>query len=220
MGFLDFIPIVGDVIEGVSSAKQARRQRRFQADQAANAHQTEVKDLRLAGLNPILSGTGGGGATAMSGAMASTPNYSDTLSSAIQNKKQRELIDKQIEQTTATTDNTKEDTFGKKIENDYQEWKTAQEMGTGGDTSTYPRDKQRADIAEAVQRVAESKQRVESAKETTRKERILNDALEKDPTLAKWVLSASKQEYETLDRALSSARTPADVLKALKSIFK
>lgn len=220
MGFLDFIPLVGDIVEQVGSAKQARRQRRFQADQAAQAHQTEVKDLRAAGLNPILSATGGNGAQAMSGAMATTPNFSETLSSAIHLKKQRELIDKQIDAADATISNTKEDTHGKKIANDYAEWETAQKMGTGGKTSDYPAVKQRADIEEAKQRILESRQRVESAKETTRKERLLNDALEKDPSLAKWVLSASKQEYDTIDRALGNARTPSDVVKAIKSLIK
>lgn len=220
MGMLDFIPIVGDVVEAVSSAKAARRQRRFQADQAAQAHQTEVKDLRAAGLNPILSATGGSGAQAMSGAMAQTPNFSETLSSAIQNKKQRELLDAQIENTQVDTRKRQEETEGQKISNDYAEWETAQKMGTGGKTSDYPARKQETDIAEAVQRVEESKQRVESARESTRKEKLLNDALASDPTLIKWVLSASKQEYETIDRALSGARTPSDVVKALKSLFK
>lgn len=220
MGFLDFIPIVGDVIEGVSSANQARRQRRFQADQAANAHQTEVKDLRKAGLNPILSATGGNGAQAMQGVMGQTPNVSETLSSAIQNKKQRELIDAQIDSATATTRNTEEDTEGKKIANDYAEWETAQKMGTGGKTSTYPAEKQRMDIEEATARVAESRQRVTSAKESTRKEKLLNDALQQDPELIKWVLSASKQEYETIDRALGEGRSASDVAKAIRSLFK
>lgn len=220
MGFFDFIPIVGDIIEGVSSAKQSRRERRFMADQAANAHQTEVKDLRKAGLNPILSATGGSGSQAGGYSQPITPNLSDSLSSAIQLKKQRELLDAQIDQAKAGTDNTKEDTYTKKINNDYLEWETAQKMGTGGKTSTYPADKQRADIAEAVQRVAESQQRVTSARETTRKEKLLNDALASDPALAKWVLSASKQEYETIDRALSDARTPSDVVKAIRAILK
>lgn len=39
----------------------------FSADQAATQHQREVADLRAAGLNPILSGTGGMGSAAPSG---------------------------------------------------------------------------------------------------------------------------------------------------------
>lgn len=219
MGFWDFIPIVGDVIEGISSAKQSRRERRFMADQAANAHQTEVKDLRKAGLNPILSAFNGG--TQAGGySQPVTPNVSESISSAVQLKKQRELIDAQIDSARATTSNTQEDTETKKINNDYLEWETAQKMGTGGKTSTYPADKQRADIAEAVARVTESRQRVSSARETTRKEKMLNDALEQRPDLAPWVLSASYAEREAIDRMLSGDVQPSDIIKFLMNLAR
>lgn len=78
------------------SSKAWRRQR----EAAQNAHQWEVEDLRKAGLNPILSATGGSGASAGS---ASVPaglgvDVSGALSTAqnIENAKHtNDLIDSQ-----------------------------------------------------------------------------------------------------------------------------
>lgn len=71
----------GSIIGGLSSAVGAKRQQRFDAAQAqkqmdfqermsSTAHQREIVDLRKAGLNPILSATGGRGASSPAGARA------------------------------------------------------------------------------------------------------------------------------------------------------
>lgn len=60
----------GGQSQNASARQQAVQQMVFQNQMSNTAHQREVADLRAAGLNPILSATGGQGASTPSGASA------------------------------------------------------------------------------------------------------------------------------------------------------
>ena len=87
---------VGGLLGGLFSSKAARRRNKlqrelaqkqmdFQERMSSTAHQREVEDLRAAGLNPILSATGGRGASSPGGAMAQLQDeITPALSSALQ----------------------------------------------------------------------------------------------------------------------------------------
>lgn len=57
------------------SEREAQINRDFQESMSNTAHTREVRDLRNAGLNPVLSGTGGMGASTPSGGMATPSGY-------------------------------------------------------------------------------------------------------------------------------------------------
>lgn len=67
----------GQMLGGMQSnsmnASEAHKQRMWQDAMSGSAHQRQVRDLKLAGLNPIL-GVGGNGASTPGGAMATSQN--------------------------------------------------------------------------------------------------------------------------------------------------
>lgn len=115
--------IAGGLIgkSGQSSANQAnyeiaKEQMEFQERMSNTAHQREVKDLREAGLNPILA-AGGSGASSPSGASIAMQNpnadlargvekASNSAISYVQNKAALNLLEKQIDKTSADAANS------------------------------------------------------------------------------------------------------------------
>lgn len=90
--------LMSSLITNAANSGQAASNRAFQAEMSGTAHQGEVADLRAAGLNPILSATGGSGASTPAGAQAEMQDAGNT---ALARYMERESQKKALEKTDA-----------------------------------------------------------------------------------------------------------------------
>jgi len=96
--------IGGGLLTSAFSVHESRQNRRFAREMANTAHQREVADLKAAGLNPILSATGGSGAATPSTSPANPENpmkgFTSNSMTAVQARSMRAQLENLTEDTT------------------------------------------------------------------------------------------------------------------------
>jgi hypothetical protein len=107
--------LLGQRSANKANSAQAARSMAFQKEMAQNAHQYEVADLKKAGLNPLLSATGGKGASASGGAQA---KIESTANSAMASKLINAQVNKLNAETSAVQGGIPAKTFG----TDFMDW--------------------------------------------------------------------------------------------------
>jgi len=188
---------------GDQAAQVQRETNAMQVDLANTAHQREIKDLKAAGLNPLLSGTGGQGANTptLKAPTQSAEGYSkagEIAGNAMANLSSQIMQymtgQQQIELMKANTENTKADTENKLT------------------TGKYIAPKAELGLTEGTQRVVESTQRTKESEARTATIELM-----RDPTLRNLVenIANTAQRTKTEYQRTKETTEAANVAKRL-----
>lgn len=107
--------VAGPAISGLFSGRQAKKQRAFQQKMSNTSYQRGMRDMRRAGLNPMLAFSQGGASTP-GGAMGSMP-APDFVGSAMAFKK----VDAELDAIESGTDKATADAERARAERDLQQ---------------------------------------------------------------------------------------------------
>lgn len=201
--------VAGDIYSGRQMQEASKDQMAFQERMSNTAHQREVADYRAAGLNPILSATGGSGSSSPAGAEYGVPDYGSRLSSALALKLQKA----QIDNVNAQTGNTQAQTA-----------QTVQATAKEAAGKPYWEKRSALDFEKALEEVRQMSYKTRyDAAETQKVESLVEFLFKSDDELKRYILSAPYADRVAFNNVLKGdgdAKSIATVLKVIKEIVK
>lgn len=205
--------IGGSIVEGLFGSNEAEENRKWQEYMANTAHQREVRDLRKAGLNPILSATGGAGAPTPSGNVAPTPNFSASGRDAARTIMEMRALEAQLE-------NTKADTKTKEASADFITAQADNERGVRRDSLGATTAKTNAELREIDARISEIETRVRSGNLSNDRLQKENEALARE--VDAYLSRAAPEAYnrQQINKIMSLDASPATIFKLLIELLK
>jgi len=93
-----------------AAAREAEKNRQFQAEMSSTAHQREVRDMLAAGINPMLSARGAGASTP-GGAVAEVKDVGEGVSRGVASALAIKQLAANVELTRAQAENVRGQTF-------------------------------------------------------------------------------------------------------------
>lgn len=118
----------GSLASSALNLWEGRQNRKFQADMSNTAYQRQVRDMKAAGLNPILAAMKGGGASTPSGAMGQVTDPTTSALGGYKAKAEKKSIqattDKTVTDAKTSAEHAKQEKFNTSIEKEQHDYLT------------------------------------------------------------------------------------------------